>query len=95
MESLIKDFHQEDIKVCFSNVGNRVWRTLQLAGTVELLGEEWFHETCHDAVNHCLAFDDSHIDDELHFGEDTERTGAALTKTKEDSLNIDVFGVHI
>merc|ERR1712048_814422 len=89
IKQLVKDMGHRNIRVCFANVGNRVWQTFDADGLVDLVGEEWFHETCHDAVNHCLAWDSTHIDQESHFVKDHELLGLPLT------LDVDAFGVHI
>ena len=48
-----------DCRVVFAQVGNRSWRTMEKSGFVDLIGEEWFHESCHDAVDfYVFWFDD-------------------------------------
>merc|ERR1719461_60107 len=58
--------HKEKRHLCFAQVGNRVWRTFVHSGFAESLGEEWVHESCYDATQHCLAYDSSHVTVEHH-----------------------------
>jgi sulfate transporter 4 len=61
-----KSLKKEKRHLCFAQVGNRVWRTFVLSGFAESLGEEWVHESCFDATQHCLAYDSSHLTWEHH-----------------------------
>lgn len=76
---ICKDFSRKNIKVCFASVGNRVWPVADHSGLVKQVGVEWFHDSCHDAVQHCLAFDNSHIDGQKHHTENIETKQEPLT----------------
>jgi len=93
-QKLVYDMAKMNIRVCFSGVGNRVWRTFNDAGLVEEVGASWFHETSHDAVSHCLAFDNSHIEEHTHFEKGFEHHLQPLTTTKS-GFDVHAFGVHI
>merc|ERR1712173_131 len=67
LEDVHKDLLKRNIRLVFAQVGNRAWKTMQLDGFVDKIGDEWFHDSCHDAVQHCLAYDSSHITDDHHY----------------------------
>eukprot|EP00494_Astrolonche_serrata_P025163 UN25424 len=78
-EKIYKDFRKRKIRVCFASVGNRVWPVFDKSGLIQLVGLEWFHESCHDAVQHCLAYDNSHIDTDEHHQDNIETQNKPLT----------------
>jgi len=83
------------IQLVFAQVGNRVWKTFHRSGFVNKIGEEWFHDSCHDAVQHCLAYDSSHISDQHHY-DNIEKSMTPLTRQESDgNLDIHAFGVHM
>lgn len=90
IEDIIKDFENRNIQVAFAQIGNRVWKTLVKADVVKHIGEEWFHDTCHDAVQHCLSIDDTHITDEHHYKNLEHEDSRDNT-----ALDIKSFGVHV
>lgn len=93
LEDVHKGLAKKGVKLVFAQVGNRVWKTFHRSGFVHEIGEEWFHDSCHDAVQHCLAYDSSHIEDHHHF-DNIEKAMAPLTK-QDSELGIAAFGVHI
>jgi hypothetical protein len=88
-----KDLKKNNVRLVFAQVGNRVWKTFHKSGFVKKIGEEWFHDSCHDAVQHCLAYDSSHIADHHHF-DNIEKAMTPLTR-QESELGVAAFGVHI
>jgi len=90
LEQLQQDLERHSLKLCFAQVGNRVWKTMEKGGFVEHIGETWFHETCHDAVQHCLAHDSSHITDEHHFNNFEKKESQ-----RRSVVDIGAFGVHM
>jgi len=90
MEEICSDLRGKGLQVAFAQVGNRVWKTMEISGFVEHVGEKWFHDTCHDAVQHCLAHDSSHITDEHHYNNFEKRDGK-----RSDIVDIGAFGVHM
>jgi len=93
LEDVNKCLFKKGIRLVFAQVGNRVWKTFHRSGFVGKIGEEWFHDSCHDAVQHCLAYDSSHIEDHHHY-DNIEKSMTPLTKQESD-LNIASFGVHM
>jgi len=96
LEDVHKELHKRGIRLCFAQVGNRTWRTMQACGFVREIGSKWFHDSCHDAVVHCLSYDSSHITKEHHF-ENIEKKKLALSPRRDNAgdLNISNFGVNI
>jgi len=82
LEDVNRDLRKQGIRLVFAQVGNRVWKTLCLSGFTEKIGPEWFHDSCHDAVQHCLAFDSSHVKDEHHY-DNLEKTLVPLTEENQ------------
>jgi len=88
-QKIHRDFARLKVRVCFASVGNRVWPVFDKSGLTDKVGIEWFHESCHDAVQHCLAYDNSHIDEEMHLNDNIETKKEALTVgsiAKKESL---------
>merc|ERR1712018_620940 len=69
-EKIVKDFAKKKI---------RVWFVFDRSGLIKEVGIEWFHESCHDAVQHCLAYDNSHVDENIHQFENIETKKEPLT----------------
>lgn len=90
IEEICADLRKKGLQVAFAQVGNRVWRTMETSGFVKHIGEKWFHETCHDAVQHCLSVDSSHITDEHHFNNFEKKDSV-----RQKRLDIGAFGVHM
>jgi len=88
LEDVHKDLLKRNVRLAFAQVGNRVWKTMSEFGFVDHIGDEWFHDSCHDAVQHCLAYDSSHITDDHHF-ENLEKALAPLT------LEVSKFGISV
>ena len=89
LKDLIKELDLAGKQVCFSCVNERVWRSLIRSGIVEMLGEEWFHETEFDACQHCVGLIDV----------PKKRWSRSLTHhsdrdREKDRLNVDIFGTH-
>jgi len=93
LEEVQRNLLKKGIRLVFAQVGNRVWKTFHSSGFVEEIGAEWFHDSCHDAVQHCLAWDSSHIEEQHHY-DNIEKTMTPLTKQTSD-LHIGAFGVHM
>jgi len=100
LEEIHEDLEKRGIILCFAQVGNRTWRTMNRCGFVKEIGPTWFHDSCHDAVQHCLSWDSSHIE-ERHHSHNLEKEKMRLTSpnrrlsAREDSLNVRAFGVHV
>jgi len=99
LEEINEDLHKRGVRLCFAQVGNRTWRTMNRCGFVKEIGPTWFHDSCHDAVQHCLSWDSSHIE-EKHHSHNLEKEKMRLTSPdkqsdRENSLNIRSFGVHV
>jgi len=90
LEEVCSDLKNKGLQVAFAQVGNRVWKTMEISGFVKHIGEEWFHETCHDAVQHCLAHDSTHITDEHHYNNFEKKDGK-----RRSVVDIGAFGVHM
>jgi len=107
LEDIHNTLHKRGIRLCFAQVGNRTWRTMNRCGFVDEVGQTWFHDSCHDAVQHCLSHDSSHITQDHHF-ENLEKKKVAispqnmngsadekLTIRRGGSLSVSAFGVDI
>merc|ERR1712156_779041 len=79
LEEVQRNLLKKGIRLVFAQVGNRVWKTFHSSGFVEEIGAEWFHDSCHDAVQHCLAWDSSHIEEQHHY-DNIEKTMTPFTK---------------
>jgi len=90
LEEIVQDLKNLGKQVAFAQIGNRVWKTMETAQFAAHVGEEWFHETCHDAVQHCLAHDSSHITDEHHYNNFEK-----LDSKRHSVVDIGAFGVHM
>lgn len=91
LEDVHKQLQKKDIQLAFAQVGNRAWKTMKKFGFVDKIGDEWFHDSCHDAVQYCLAYDSSHITDNHHF-DNLEKKMAPLT---HEVLDVRSFGVRV
>jgi len=54
IEDMVADFRSRDMEIAFCMVGNRVDKTMRRAKLNQLIGEQWFFPTVHDAVLYCL-----------------------------------------
>jgi len=55
LEDIVKELDNNyNIKVAFAMVGNRAYKTMRLAGTLEKIGEHWFFPSVNEAVHFCL-----------------------------------------
>jgi len=54
LEDIVRGLRSREIHTAFCMVGNRVDKTMRRAKLKEVIGEQWFFPTVHDAVLYCL-----------------------------------------
>lgn len=100
IQDLIKDLELAGKKICFACVNGRVLNSFQRSGIVEMLGEEWFHETEFDACQHCMGHDEKEDENGDEYPrKKPKRSSRSLThhsaeKGDRHDLSVDMFATH-